>query len=175
MDARWVEKRERETDGRRNRRSPSHPHLSHSGSLRSSPFSLFNSDTLLAGAAPLRVAEGGEPERRRDLIGLEGGRKGDCRGGAEPRNWRTAATLRRGGVGRTLAARPTSPLSFSRASNTHRRTPDSADATGNHRVERGWRFPPRRSAVPPASVRGARVDRTADHRVEGSGASLVSI
>ena len=119
--------------------------------------------------------ERGEPERRRDLIGLEGGRKGDCRGGAEPRNWRTAATLRRGGVGRTLAARPTSPLSFSRASNTHRRTPDSADATGNHRVERGWRFPPRRSAVRPASVRGAREDRTADHRVEGSGASLVSI
>ena len=71
MDARWVEKREREMDGRRNRRSPSHPHLSHSGWQGSSPFSLFNSDTLLA---PLRVAEGGEPERRRDLIGLEGGR-----------------------------------------------------------------------------------------------------
>ena len=170
MDARWVEKRERETDGRRNRRSPSHPHLSHSGWRGSSPFSLFNSDTLLA---PLRVAE------RRGAGETKGshwtrGREGDCRGGAGPRNWRTAATLRRG-VGRTLAARPTSPLSFSRASNTHRRTPDSADATGNHRVERGWRFPPRRSAVPPASVRGARVDRTADHRVEGSGASLVSI
>ena len=75
MDARWVEKRERETDGRRNRRSPSHPHLSHSGSLRSSPFSLFNSDTLLAGAAPRRRRRGaGETKGSHWTRGREEGR-----------------------------------------------------------------------------------------------------
>ena len=70
---------ERQTDGRRNGRSPSHP----------TPLTLLAAEVLSV------LAEGGEPERRRDLIGLEGGRAT----AVVAQNPGTGGRRRRSGVG----------------------------------------------------------------------------